>query len=727
MDKHTQYVKEHSFNYDEYKKANFDKIECLIFDTESCTNYENDNTGARVYGWGLGVTRNHNMIYGQNLNQFWEVCQNIFNDWYHDNKHTIKITKTKKGFPKRKYIKFPIAVHNLGWDVEFLKYSLVFNGFNYDKGLLKTVFSKGAPYQTFTDVEEPKTFHIVQNNNIVYGCNVYMDKFFEVENKDGSITEIGLCLDFFDSYKIITCAESQFHNYVHGVDPMFYKMGEDYDYDTWRSPTHKQTTLELRYQYNDIFMLREVIEQFYIDGLCGGELPLTGMRTASSIAFNVLKKMTFGEEKTEEGYINYFELDKKTKFEFLRKRIEMESYTGGYTHANHKAVGKTINKIGCSLDINSSYPSQMAYKVFPYGKPVRKTWGVKPKTEKNEVYLIEVGFDFVQPKHEEYALDIFKIGAINSKALSPITGAVSGQEYFCTNIKDGNAIPVYKELKDTKLTTNYNVVLTSVEYEFWIKHFNFGVFKKDEYDCFEVDNLEFTGLKIGSILYYKAEKGKFKPYVDHFTKMKVENKKLGNKPLTNQAKLFLNGAYGKFGTKQNKEEKDLIMDKNGLLTFTGSVTEYEGKEFYRPYASFVTAYGRLQLWNAIIYAVGVENFLYCDTDSIYCNREVNSLIEDMNAIGETIDKTILGKWDVEHVFDKFKVLGQKKYMYHDCKEDKTDLKCCGLPSDARKIIIGQGFDEFYLGKNVEGKKQRKKVIGGCLLLDTLFTIKKIMF
>lgn len=727
MDKHTQYVKEHSFNHDEYKEANFNTIECLIFDTESCTNYENDNTGARVYGWGLGVTRSNNMIYGQNLNQFWDVCQNIFSDWFNNNKHTIKINKSKKGFPKYKYIKFPVAVHNLGWDVEFLKYSLIFNGFNYDKGLLKTVVNKNTSYQTFTDVEEPNTFHIVQNNNIVYGCNVYMDKFFEVENKDGSITKVGLCLDFFDSYKIITCAESQFHNYVHGVDTMFYKMGEDYDYDTWRSPTHKQTTLELRYQYNDIYMLREVIEQFYIDGLCNGEMPKVGMRTASSIAFNVLKKMTFGEEKTEEEYNNYFELNKKTKYEFLRKRIEMDSYTGGYTHANHNVIGKKINKKGCSLDINSSYPSQMAYKKFPYGKPIRKTWKQSPVKNGNEVFLIEVGFDFVKPKSKKFELDIFKIGALNSKSLKPIVGAVSGQEYFSTNIKDGNVIPVYKELENSALTSNYKVVLTSVEYDFWIKHFDFGIFKKDEYGCYDYNDLEFNGLEIGVILYYKSETGKFKPYVDHFTKMKVENKKKGNKPLTNQAKLFLNGAYGKFGTKQTKEEKDLIMDKNGLLTFTGSVTEYEGKEFYRPFASFVTAYGRLQLWNAIIYAVGVENFLYCDTDSIYCNREVDELIEDMNKIGETIDKTILGKWDVEHVFDEFKVLGQKKYMYHDCITDKTDLKCCGLPSDAREKIIKEGFDEFYLGKNVEGKKQRKKVIGGCLLLDTLFTIKKIMF
>ena len=726
MDKHTHYVLTHSFMWNEYEKAQFNNIECLIFDTESCQDKEGDDTGARVYGWGLGATRNHNMIYGQDLNQFWDTCVSLFKDYLDNNKHLIKIKKTSKGYPKYKYIKFPCAVHNLGWDIEFLKYSLVANGFNYSKGVLKTVYGKGSSYETVADIEEPNTFHIVQNNNIVYGCNVYFDTFEEVENKDGSITKIGLCMDFFDSYKIITCAESQFSNYVTGVDPMFYKMGADYDYETWREPGHIQTMFELRYQFNDIYLLREVIEQFYIDGLCGGEMPQTGKRTASSIAFDSLKKITFGEEKTEELYTQYFELDQKTKFEFLRKRLETESYTGGYTHANHKYVNELIEGVGCSLDINSSYPSQMAYKVFPYGKPTRKEYNKKPKAKAKEVFIIEVGFDFVKPKKKEFDLDIFKIGAINKNALIPITGAVSGQEYFSTNIKDGKVIPVYKHLENTTLKTNYNVVLTSVEYEFWVKHFDFGVFRKNKYGCY-TDEIIFGGLQIGNTLYYKAEQGKFKPYVDYYTEMKVTNKKLGNIPLTNQAKLFLNGAYGKFGTKQEKQEKDLIMEK-GILTFTSeNVTDYQGKEFYRPYASFVTAYGRLQLWNAIIYAVGVDNFLYCDTDSIYCKREVNSLIEDMNRIGETIDPTQLGKWDVENIFDKFKVLGQKKYMYHNSVKDYVSVKCCGLPSDARNIIAEQGFDEFYLGKRVEGKKQRKRVIGGCLLLDTEFTIKKIMF
>ena len=741
---HLNHVKENSISLENYKMNDF-TFECLIFDTESCTNeyIDVDNAtadeiaskGARVYGWGLGCTRSEKMIYGQDLKEFINLMPKLFDKYFNlfENKSQ---KKSKKGYPSHKYVKIPMAIHNLAWDIEFFKYSLSELGFNYRMGEVQNIYTKGNNYQSCVDVEEEKTYHIIQADNVVYGCNIYFPFTHELKNKDGSITKVGLCLDIFDSFKIITTSESNFDQYVTGIDEMFYKMGEEYDYKSFRPVGHKQNDLELCYQYNDIYMLRAVIEQFYIDGLCGGVMPKVGNRTASSIAFKKLKEMTFGEEKTEQQYINYFEIDRFTTFEGTRKRIEIASYGGGFTHASNLYVNKHMKRNGCSLDINSSYPSQMAYKVFPYGKPTLGEYGVIPEIDKdNQVFLIEVGFDFVKPKTDKDKLSIFKIGASNSIALKPLVGNVSGQEYFMTNILDNKAIPVFKELDGSLLKSNYKVVLTNVELEFWLKHYDFGNFTLDEFGCIEEEKeLNFDGLEIGEVLIYKAEKGKFREFVEYFTEMKVSNKKKGNIPLTNQAKLFLNSAYGKFGTKQAKTEKDLILDKNGLYTFTSdNEINYEGKEFYRPYASFVTAYGRLQLWNVIINAVGVENFIYCDTDSIYAFRDENSLVQDMEKIGQKVDKTILGMWDVETHFDEFKVLGQKKYMYNniDLNKDGTpkgiNLKCCGLPSDARKIIASQGFNEFYLGKEVEGKLQKRKVVGGCLLLDTKFKIKKIMW
>lgn len=380
--KHLEIVKQNSYYYNNIKGINFN-FECLIFDTESCTKFLNDNTSAKVYGWGLGCTRSKQMIYGETLSQFFTTLNNLLNT---NASKLVSIKKVKKAYPKTKYVKVPIAAHNLGWDIEFIKYALMEQGYNYQPATLKEVKGKGSAYQTTTLKEEEKSFHIMQADNIVYGATVYMPFSYNHTNKDGSITKVGFILDFFDSYKIITCSVDNFPNYVHNVDEMFFKMKEQYDYSSYREDGHIQSDLELRYQYNDIYMLREVIEQFYIDNLCEGIMPTIGKRTASSIAFDKLKRMTFGEEKTNALYESYFEIDQTTKFESTRQRVENESYSGGFTHANKKYVTKHLKKEGCSLDINSSYPSQMAYKIFPHGKPKKGEYGKKPTVKENEVF-----------------------------------------------------------------------------------------------------------------------------------------------------------------------------------------------------------------------------------------------------------------------------------------------------------------------------------------------------
>ena len=717
--------------------------ECLALDTESCTRKKGDNSGAKIYLWGLTCTRSNTLIYGETFEELFNVFENLFINHYAKNFKKISLGR---GFKQKvKYIKIPVAVHNLSWDLEFLKYYLFENGYKYNIGELSQVNTKGAFYTTVKDIEEEKSFHIVQNDNVVYGATIYTNFSFKKIIGKKEVT-FKLCLDLFDSLKIITTELSNFPNYIHEIDDMFYKMKDKYDYESYREDGHMPSLLELRYIYNDCYLLKKALEDFYIDGLCNGVMPKTGKRTASSIAFDKLKEITWGDEGKEEHYIKYFELDKITKYESTRKRIELQSYTGGYTHANHRLINKVIdnrflnikgdNPVGCSIDINSSYPSQMCFKKMPYGKPIKKEYGKKPKFSDDEVFLIEIGFDFVKPKKKKFNLPVFKIGAGNTKTLKELYGDISAQEYFSTNIKDdGEVLEVFKSLEGSSLATNYNIVVTSVEYDFLIKHFDFGYFTDiNEDNFFDTQYAEkFNGLIIGECLYYKAEVGKFRDFIEYFTEMKVLNKKLGITPLVNQAKLFLNACYGKFGTRTTKYEKYMIME-NGIFSFTSeNQICYEGKEFYRAYASFVTAYGRLQLWKSIIYAVGVDKFLYCDTDSIYCLRDEESLKNDMNSIGEYIDNTKLGCWDIETHFNAFKVLGQKKYMYYNTDKDKKgvvkgmSVKCAGLPKDARKIIAKEGFNEFYLGKRVIGKKQKKKVYGGCLLLDTEFTIKKIVW
>lgn len=739
--KHVNHVNANSFSHENIFNIEdaLKDIECLLFDTESCADYFGCTDKARVYGWGLGQTRHEYMVYGQTLNQFFDTLQIIAETHFEYNRYEKSYKanpKTKKGYKSVIYKKIPVAVHNLGWDVEFLKYHLFNNGYKYqDFKITTNTNSNGCESQSVLYSKEPKSFNIAESDGQVYGCQVFTDVIGVVNEGKKSKAKIVYIFDFFDMYKIIQCKESDFNKYVNNIDSIFFKMNEEYDYDKIREVGHIQDELELRYQYNDIYMMRVALEQFYIDNLCNGDMK-GKPRTASSIAFSKLVEITFGlNDKglpNKKAFEEHFELGKKTNFELTRKRIENKSYQGGYTHANYKKLNMEIYCNGSSLDINSSYPSQMAYKKFPYGRPIGMYLNKVPKNlPDNQTFITEIGFTWVKPKKKEYDLPIFKIGALNSRNLKPFLGQnVSGNEYFSTNVFDDKYVYVYREIDSDSFDPHitYQMVVTQPEYEFLIQHFEFGC--EEEYLEGEV---HFNGLAIGKTLVYKAEIGLFREYVEYFTKMKIENKKLGNKPVTASAKLFLNSAYGKLGTNVDKYVMEFKKIKDILTFDTKSKIEYTAKEFYKPYASFVTAYGRLQLWNAIIHAVGVENFLYCDTDSIYTLLTKKELISRMESIEEEIDKTKLGKWDIEHEFDIFKMLGQKKYMLHD-KKDGNDIRCCGLPRKAQLQIASQGFEEFYLGKilkveydekgNVkEGcKLAKKRVNGGALLLPIQYQI-----
>ena len=49
----------------------------------------------------------------------------------------------------------------------------------------------------------------------------------------------------------------------------------------------------------------------------------------------------------------------------------------------------------------------------------------------------------------------------------------------------------------------------------------------------------------------------------------------------------------------------------------------------------------------------------------------------------------------------------------------TELKCAGLPDIAKQSLT---WDDFYMGKIIDGKLSRHVVKGGVCLLPTTFTI-----
>lgn len=840
--KHWTHVKKNSIKYDgdfnnlDWKFNHDNKGAWLFMDIENCTDKEGDfiaENGSRVYGWGQGCLYSDMMIYGRTLDEYFASTKSLFEEKFRSmvNSSTFKVSKDTKynknihskykdnKYLKEKYITFNIGVHNLAYELEFFKYWFYDNGFNFDMGDLV----KGTKDRNNTKLrnkikysKSEKTYHVLENNNVVYSCDVYfpMDVTTNVTaDEESPKAKIGLHIHFFDTAKVILLPLEKFNKIVDkDTDPMFYKMKESYDYKAWRSKEHWQSKLELRYQYNDIYMTRKGWEDYVINVLCDGKIPTKGL-TTSAIAFNKLKEMTFKEDEyTEDGkkmsvnakYRKYVGLDREfsSGFEDIEYEAGRSAYAGGFTHANPKYLQEHIQFIlGSSFDINSSYPDKMRNCPLPYGVP-RLYYPDENYTIKDDEWaLVEVGFDYFRPKKKEYVLEMIKIGADNSTALREITGDVSAREYCSTNITvGGRVIPVYRNNCTTTLPNTTKQWMVKDELEHLLKYYEFGCFKyepmldeegeivrNEVYEpIMEIvdDSIDFsTGINIGMTIVYKAEVGKYSDFINHYAKMKIDHRLTGEDAKVIGDKTFLNSCYGKFATKDIHFQRQFegVNDK-GVISFcnakekiideeTGEINEikisYKDGEFPVYVACAITAYARIHLQEFIINCIGVDNFIYGDTDSVYCKISKEEVEKRTHEYRDKFDKddyrynwfTIdgangekktgtLGQWDNESQFDEFKVLGQKKYMYHSIVDELNHIKCCGLPEKAQNHIANNineegkaissrqdAFEEFKLGKkipaifedgsrNPNAKLQKLKVKGGYLLMETDFEIQQ---
>lgn len=699
------------------------------------------------------------------------ICENLEGAIEQFRRYLIKqVDKDKnKGRSVNKSISIDVGIHNVKYENSYLRFVLKELGYVYDVGEFyrnkdNSIGVKGLKYAG--------TYNIIKADGIEYGTEIVLhdtvEKQYEIKKgkNKGQVKNISYIfhIKFWDTLKIAQTPLEKAHTFIGEVDEMYYKLNKDYDYDKVREDNHILDILEIEYLYNDLYLTKHLITDFYLNTLLklktskGLITCSTNKKTCASISFDMAQQYTFFGGNYKEEYRKYFELDKRAYLRQDIKDMERKSYLGGWTHANPLIINTLIeNILGSSVDKNSSYPSTMAFELLPYGAPkefnsyeeYRKFMLTSNEyNEDNSVFIINIGFDYFKPKKKEYDLEMIQLMGLNAtkefkyKSYRDYKKKIqNGNTFISTNIFDDGVVEIYRE--GNEQLANYNRTITSVEFEHYKKYIDFGCFEEEE-DLIIDEELEFNGFKTGKVLLYKAEKGKYKEYIQELynlkgdVKEKIEKGEQGLESLYAQIKVLLNSLYGKFGSKTLKT-RDREYWENGLYhndkggkifnkenfesdDFNDIIDEYNSTEYYVPFASFVTAYARCEIQKMIIEGIGVENFLYTDTDSIYTRLNKDELVKSLAKIGMTLDKVELGKWDLEHEFDSFKTLGAKKYMLNDIKKGIC-VACAGVPKKAQNILAKQGYNEFYLGKKVEGKLQSVLVKGGIDLLPIEFEIK----
>ena len=134
-----------------------------------------------------------------------------------------------------------------------------------------------------------------------------------------------------------------------------------------------------------------------------------------------------------------------------------------------------------------------------------------------------------------------------------------------------------------------------------------------------------------------------------------------------------------------------------------------GEPIYVPYATFVCAQARYKTISAA--QANYDNFIYADTDSIHLTEETDVI---------DVDDYKLGYWKLEGHYPVAKYIRPKTYIHALEDYTVTDIKCEGMPDTIKKLC---SYDDFKVGAEWSyGKLQQARVKGGCLLVDTGYSI-----
>lgn len=506
-----------------------------------------------------------------------------------------------------------------------------------------------------------KGFKLQQNDNIKHlkkrelsTLITDMGQFFKITIKNSK----NKFINFVDSLKVIPFAADK----IAKDFDLSCRKGE-IDYNKERPEGYVATEKEIDYVRTDTQIIAEALNHMF--GL--GHTSLT----LSSCAFKDYKQMCgtgdwdkwFGEWETKCN----LELDQA-----IRK-----AYRGGFCFANPDYVNKSIKQPTFYNDVNSLYPYVMSNFAMPYGAPVE--------------------FEGEYKKDQEHPYYIQKISVDMSVKEGGIPCIIN------TNIQKGNSRYIVDTMEQSFSGGGViDLTVTGQDMDLIYKNYN-------------IHHIEYKGgwkFKVNNTMFTK--------YVQKYYKMKKEADKSGNRVKRTIAKLFLNSLYGKFGQNPKRAKKYPKLGEDGKIRLKYDIECEENEPIYRisknfnylPVAIFVTAIARWKIVNDIL-KIGVENWVYTDTDSIVTLVPLPKLM---------VDDVKLGKYKIEHVMKRFKTLGQKTYYGIDIKGKKV-IAIAGCSKKALEKLPYGKFEYF----DKKSKRRKGVITNGRTCLRTVPGGKKLEF
>lgn len=401
--------------------------------------------------------------------------------------------------------------------------------------------------------------------------------------------------------------------------------------------------LYLRYLGYDVISLYEIIQKLMdVSGLSEKEfVKIVSTASLSRYLFkNGYKGIQFKNP-----------LNTKTDYEIMcqynwKNDLDLEmffrsGYCGGRTEV-FKIIGdEPLNH----YDVNSEYPYVMAEFEYPVGKCEYINTPNRAKSEFEQWQKYRIGTGFI---HAEIY--------IPQQHIPPLPVKMGKLVFPCGNV--------------------------------------FGVWTYPELQ-FAIENCGVEIKEVFSIAYFRNTYPVFRNFVKEFSKLKEQATIERNESLRTFAKLILNTGYGYTGMTREKTSLDDISNQhkysveeikyiNEKLGYIEVESHIKSEYIQVQIASHVTAYARLVLLKALLYANENGEVYYCDTDSVVTNV---TLPEEM------VDKSRLGAWDLEATPIQSIFLRPK--VYAEVLADKTNIKFKGISKETQSSLNFYDYEYLY--------------------------------
>ena len=422
------------------------------------------------------------------------------------------------------------------------------------------------------------------------------------------------------------------------------KLVGDLDYSVIRNCKTVLSDNELEYCVNDVLIVTAYINECIEDYGNVATIPLTQTGKVRRYVRNRCfsnKEYKYNIKKMELQSMVYLQLRK--------------AFQGGFTHCNPMYSMQECHNV-TSYDFTSSYPTVMLSEKFPMSK--FKYIGTVTQSQfeyyrKNYCCLFDLKLVGVQSKYNfENIISFSKCFRIENYVLN--NGRVFSADLLCTTITD-------------------------IDYVSILKFYNF------------------TSLEIRNL--YVSEKN-YLPKEFILSILKLYNDKTQLKGVSGKeveylhSKEMLNSCYGMAVTDLLNDEYQYIDDiwgvkKTDIQSAIDTYNTDKNRFLFYPWGVWVTAYARRNLFSGIYECK--DDYIYSDTDSIkmfnaekhtdYIEKYNSMITQKLGAMCKhyNIDfnlckpktkdgiKKMLGVWDYDGCYKRFKSLGAKRYLVYTNK------------------------------------------------------------